>query len=65
MAVDNRRRIGTCHRGWLVAFPKIKQARAFVVGEGGANYHDQDAVPWVENGFGVVLNRDIERPYPR
>jgi L-rhamnonate dehydratase len=54
----------------LVAFPKIKQVRAFVVR--GANYHDQGGGHWIHDPIATPMARDPQyreikphRPHPR
>ena len=40
-----------------MAFPKIKQVRAFVVRGGGADYHDQGGGHWIDDHIATPMAR--------
>ena len=40
-----------------MAFPKIKQVRAFVVRGGGADYHDQGGGHWIDDHIATPMSR--------
>jgi len=48
-----------------MAFPPIKQVRAFVVRGGGADYHDQQGAHWIDDHIATPLSRYPEYRHSR